>query len=142
MVERRFDRWIDWKLGKKIPEIAKWLKSHESKPKCIDNLCEQVQTLENRTPMNRSYDAAVNVTKLIDGAAKMFAYAAVCEREKSTRSPLENARLRKSADETAAAKALAEENFLDVTELPPERKKELDRMLKHKELDIPALKKK
>jgi len=141
VVEKRFDAWIDWKFKKKLPEVCRWLKSHERKNICVDRICGEVEKMElsflNASPEKNAKRLAL----LVDNAAKVFCNAAIDYHDTKMLSRNEIARRSKEYDREKEALDLAEENFLDCDDLDSERKRELDRMIAHKEINISELKK-
>lgn len=100
LIEQKFDAALE-KVFKEKREVLRFLHQHEVRPKCLDNLCEQIGIIERR-----NYKITFDVndhTKLIREIAKMFAQAALNKHEHSLISQNEKKRLETEAGKDAEA---------------------------------------
>jgi len=85
-LEKRFDSALTKAFGTS-PDVLKWLKNHERKHLCVDNLCEQVKIIERRQ-FNLAFDVK-KYERLIKDFALMFAKAAILHAEEKMLSSAE-----------------------------------------------------
>lgn len=94
-IQKIFDAEID-RVFEAKPDIAKFLKSHPKRNLCLDNLCEQVKECERRT-FQITFDADA-YRDVINSVCRMFAHAALSQREQQLLSESEKLRLRAEAE--------------------------------------------
>lgn len=88
-VEKIFDARVDQVFSDR-KDLARFFKTHERKPKCIDNLCEEIRTAE------WALGAKMNAhkhTELIHTVVGMFCKAAIGTKENELMSASEKARI-------------------------------------------------